>query len=110
MLISHYNDESTHAPLTFFAHMLQKLDTGKANGPDAISARMLKQTVSAIAPSVTELFNLHWSAPKGLESFSCSAHSKAAGAKSPSEFQPISLLSVLRIHSDLTQVEQDEQP
>ena len=38
--------------------MLQKLDTGKANGPDAISARMLKHTASAIAPSVTELFNL----------------------------------------------------
>ena len=38
--------------------MLQKLDTGKVNGPDAISARMLKHTDSAIAPSVTELFNL----------------------------------------------------
>ena len=36
-------------------HMLQKLDTGKANGSDAISARMLKHTASAIAPSVTDL-------------------------------------------------------
>ena len=64
--------------------MLQRLDTGKANGPDAISVRMLRHTASAIAPSVSELFNLSirtWSALKGLESFSCSAHSKAAWGK-----------------------------
>ena len=66
-------------------HMLQKLDTGKANGSNAISAHMLKHTASAIAPSVTELFNLSIRTGqlpcKGLESFSCSAHSKAAWDK-----------------------------
>ncbi len=37
--------------------MLKSLDTSKANGPDGISARMLKSTADVIAPSVTKLFN-----------------------------------------------------
>ena len=56
------NDESMYTcpPDTVeeVQHMLQKLDTGKANRSDAISACMLKHTSSAIAPSVTESFNL----------------------------------------------------
>ena len=39
-------------------HLLRCLDTGKANGPDNISACMLKETASSIAPSLTHLFNL----------------------------------------------------
>ena len=77
--------------------MLQKLDTGKANGPDAISARMLKRT--AIAPSVTELFNISISTgqlPKDWKVSYVVPIPKLPGAKSPSDFQPISLLSVLR--------------
>ena len=35
---------------------LESLDTSKSNGPDGISARMLKATASSIAPSVTQLF------------------------------------------------------
>ena len=53
--------QCTHVPLTFFALLrkshiqnMQKLDTGKAG---AISDHMLKHAASAIAPSVTELFN-----------------------------------------------------
>ena len=38
--------------------MLLSLDISKANGKDGISARMLKATAAAIAPSVTKLFNL----------------------------------------------------
>ena len=34
-------------------HLLRSLDTGKVNGPDNISARMLKETASSIAPSLT---------------------------------------------------------
>ena len=37
---------------------LLTLDVSKANGPDGISARMLKETATSIAPSVTNLFNL----------------------------------------------------
>ena len=79
-------------------HMLQKLDTGKANGPDAISARMLKHTASAIAPSVTELFNLSirtGQLPKDWKVSYVVPIPKRPGAKSPSDFRPISLLSVL---------------
>ena len=39
-------------------HLLKSLDISKSNGPDGISARMLKETASSIAPSVTRLFNL----------------------------------------------------
>ena len=78
--------------------MLQKLDTGKANGPDAISAHMLKNTASAIAPSVTELFNLSirtGQLPKDWKVCHVVPIPKRPGAKSPSNFRPISLLSVL---------------
>ena len=35
-----------------------QLDTSKANGPDGISARMLRETAKSIAPSITNIFNL----------------------------------------------------
>ena len=38
--------------------MISNLDSTKSNGPDGISAKMLKATAVAIAPSVTMLFNL----------------------------------------------------
>ena len=43
--------------------MLQSLDTTKSNGPDGISARMLKSTAHSITPSVTKLFNNSWHVP-----------------------------------------------
>ena len=65
---------------------------------DAISARMLKHTASAIAPSVTELFNhsIHTGQlPKDWKVSHVVPIPNRPGAKSPSDFQPISLLSVL---------------
>ena len=38
-------------------HLLKTLNTSKSAGPDGISVRMLKETASAIAPSLTDLFN-----------------------------------------------------
>ena len=38
--------------------MLSSLDTTKASGPDGISGKTLKQTATAIAPSITAIFNL----------------------------------------------------
>ena len=38
--------------------LLRALDTSKANGPDNISAKMLKSTAVSIAPVVTKLLNL----------------------------------------------------
>ena len=48
-------------------HLLRNLDTGKANGPDNISAHMLKETASSIAPSLTCLFNYQGSTSKAME-------------------------------------------
>ena len=36
---------------------LSKLDTTKANGPDGLCAKMLKETATSITPAVTKLFN-----------------------------------------------------
>ena len=79
-------------------HMLQKLDTGKANGPDTSSAHVLKHTASAIVPSVTELFILSictGQLPKDWKVSHVVPIPKRPGAKFPSNFRPISLLSVL---------------
>ena len=38
--------------------LLSTLDVTKANGPDEISARMLKHTATSITSSITNLFNL----------------------------------------------------
>ena len=38
--------------------MLASLDVSKANGPDGISAKMLKGTAHSITPSLTKLFNI----------------------------------------------------
>ena len=38
--------------------LLVSLNISKSNGPDDISARMLKATAASIAPSVASLFNL----------------------------------------------------
>ena len=80
-------------------HLIQGLDVTKANGPDGISARMLKATASSIAPSLTKLFNLsisrgHFPTPwKGARVVPIP---KSSSAKcSPSGYRPISLLSVL---------------
>jgi len=77
--------------------MLHKLDTGKANGPDAISARKLKHTAGAIAPSVTELFNLSihtGQLPKDWKASYIVPIPKRPREKSSSNFRPICLLSI----------------
>jgi len=39
--------------------MIMSLDTSKANGPDGISAKMLKGIALIITPVLTRLFNMH---------------------------------------------------
>ena len=38
--------------------LLSNLDKSKASGPDGVSATMLRNTASSIAPIVTKIFNL----------------------------------------------------
>ncbi len=78
--------------------MLENLDVCKANGPDGISAKMLKSTASAIAPSVTTLFNLSVQTghiPKDWKVSHVVPIPKRPGANSPSDYRPISLLPIL---------------
>ncbi len=57
--------------------MLLGLDTSKSNGPDGVSARMLKQTAASIAPSISQVFTLHQTgqSTKCLETVLCCTHS-----------------------------------
>ena len=43
---------------------LKSLDVSKATGPDGVSAKMLKETATAIAPSLTKLLSLSFQIKK----------------------------------------------
>ena len=78
--------------------LIKGLDLSKANGPDRISARMLKGTCESIAPSLTNLFNLsiakgHF--PKLWKEARVVPIPKSTTKHSPSGYRPISLLSIL---------------
>jgi len=78
--------------------MLSSLDTTKASGPDGISGKMLKQTATAIAPSITALFNLSIKCnqpPKDWKYARVVPIPKQPRATTPGGFRPISLLSIL---------------
>ena len=75
------------------------LDVGKANGIDGVAARMLKATASSIAPSLIKLFNLSISAGQFPASWKSACvvpiPKSSSRACNPSDYRPISLLSVL---------------
>ena len=79
--------------------MLASLDASKSNGPDNnIPARMLKATAASIAPSVASLFNLSLKlgrVPLKWKESRVVPIPKVPAPKTPDNFRPISLLSVL---------------
>ena len=77
--------------------MLATLDVTKSNGPDNISARMLKATAASIAPSVTALFNLSLRTGRIPQQWKSRVVPipKVSAPKSPDNYRPISLLSIL---------------
>ena len=78
--------------------LLVSLDVTKANGPDGISARMLKHTAASITPSVTQLFNLSLCSgqvPSQWKQSLVVPIPKSKDASSPENYRPISLLSIL---------------
>ena len=92
--------------------LLGSLDINKSNGPDGISARMLKHTAASISPSITQLFNqsLHsCRVPSEWKSSLVVPIPKGSDAGSPNNYRPISLLVVLskilekHVHSIITQ-------
>ena len=77
---------------------LETLDTTKANGPDGISAWMLKETALSIAPSVTKLFNLSIQSgcfPVLWKMSNVVPVPKSNDHSNPSNYRPISLLPIL---------------
>ena len=78
--------------------LLLSLDTTKANGPDGISALMLKATAPSIAKGVTILFNMSIKLGKVPTEWKTSAIvsiPKGGDSNQPSNYRPISLLSIL---------------
>ena len=80
------------------AELLMTLDIAKASGPDGISARMLRETAEHISPSLTKFFNLSiktGSFPSLWKKSSIVLIPKANDNHDPSNYRPISLLSIL---------------
>ena len=78
--------------------LIQSLDSSKANGPDGISAQMLKATAHSIAPSLTKLFNISISQGRFPECWKTSTVvpiPKSANHKEATNYRPISLLSIV---------------
>ena len=74
--------------------LLMTLDIAKASGPDGISARMLRETAEHIPPSLTlsiktGSFPSLWKRPNIVPI------PKANDSRNPSNYRPISLLSIL---------------
>ena len=77
--------------------LLLALDTSKANGPDNISAKMLKSTAVSIAPVLTKFFNLSITTgklPRAWKTSSVVPIPKAENKSDAKNYRPISLLSV----------------
>jgi hypothetical protein len=78
--------------------MLASLDVTKSSGPGNISARMLKATAVSLAPSIIALFNLSLQLgriPQAWKGSRVVPIPKISAPKSPDNYRPISLLSVL---------------
>ena len=77
---------------------LENLDVSKSNGPDGISARMLKGVAANIAPSVTKLFNISLTSgcfPVLWKSLNVVPIPKCNDLTNPNNYRPISLLPIL---------------
>ena len=78
--------------------LLLALDTSKANGPDNISAKMLKSTATSIAPVLTKLLNLSITTgriPGAWKTSSVVPIPKNGNKADAKNYRPISLLSVI---------------
>lgn len=78
--------------------LLSRLDTTKSNGPDGISARMLKAVAPCIAPSITKLFNMSIESacfPTMWKTANVVPVPKSNNHANPSNYRPISLLPTL---------------
>ena len=78
--------------------LLKSIDTSKASGPDKISGRMLKETAVSIAKPISMIFNLSIKTgvfPNSWKLSSVVPIPKSSDNISPTNYRPISLLSIL---------------
>ena len=78
--------------------LLLSLDTTKANGPDGISATMLKSTAYSITPEITKLFNKSIKSgrlPSGWKLSSVVPVPKGDDNTNVANYRPISLLPII---------------
>lgn len=78
--------------------LISSLDSNKSTGSDRISVRMLKFTVPAIVKSVTKLSNLSLRTgkfPSDWKAARIVPISKGGDPEDPTNYRPISTLSVL---------------
>ena len=77
---------------------LRNLDTSKATGPDGISATVLKNCAPELAPVLSKLFQISLNS-KSMPSEWKTAHvvavPKKGNKQDPSNYRPISLLSII---------------
>ena len=82
----------------FIYESLASLDVSRSSGPDSISAYILKYIAASIASSITELFNSSLklgSVPQQSKEARVVSIPKVPVPKSPDNYRPISLLSLL---------------
>ena len=78
--------------------LISSLNISKSTGADGISARMLKQTIHSITPSVTKLFNLSLKSgifPDDWKFAKIVPIPKSGDLTNPSNYRPISILPLL---------------
>ena len=78
--------------------VLESLDVTKVTGPDEIPARLLKETASAIAPSLCQLFSKSLSTgtlPQEWKIANVVPVFKKGEAEYTENYRPISLLSLV---------------
>ena len=79
--------------------LIHHLDSSKATGPDGIPVVVLKRICPELAPILAKLFNLCLKEECFPESWKissvCPVYKNAGERSSPSQYRPISLLSVI---------------